>query len=182
MKYASKRGLLRIIFKNRLLFQSKSGILYPTERVGYNRHVSPACSSRRCPHIGGRALLDKLLFSSFTFLSFTLPARKGKKRRPNLHGPPLFIAFFLRCFVFINALIKSRLKHWRTFICQSQTGFNQSFLISGCCHLNLQMHGAHHRKNRAYPARTQARYRPALQPAPRLLGCCQPLPPRRPAR
>src|SRR5699024_1538807 len=77
----------RFLAKKRLHAPVNSGMLYPNG-ASWIQGFSGCLHSRGCgPHVP----FYVLLFSSFTFLSFTLPARTGTKRRPNLHGPPFII-------------------------------------------------------------------------------------------
>ena len=82
----------RLLVKNQkkgLYFSFKRGMLYPTEVCCWI-HDSPERFSLTHPV----PLFFKLLFSSFTFLSFTLSCTGQKKRFPNLHGEALFRCYF----------------------------------------------------------------------------------------
>ena len=79
-------SIRRTFFKKALAFSSEKCYLVS------NKSGSRIQRLRRALHLPalGFILLIIMLFSSFTFLSFTLSRKGRKKRLPNLHGEALF--------------------------------------------------------------------------------------------
>ena len=72
------RFFARLLVKNRkkgLYFFQKSGMLYPTKALRWIHELL-----RAVLRSAQKPLFLKLLFSSFTFLSFTLPAPQGARK------------------------------------------------------------------------------------------------------
>ena len=82
-------SIRRTFFKKALAFSSEKCYLVS------NKSGSRIQRLRRALHLPalGFILLIIMLFSSFTFLSFTLSRKGRKKRLPNLHGEALFSVF-----------------------------------------------------------------------------------------
>jgi len=86
-KNAISRAFLGIIFKKPLAISvSKWYVVSNKSETWIHLHFGAANSAPHTP------LFFTLLFSSFTFLSFTLPVPQGtRKAMTHLHGPSLFL-------------------------------------------------------------------------------------------